>query len=83
MAVGQFLLDEGGIRIGDTDNQMFTQRFAGQKVFHVVVVENLKSPVYDADIVFKIVGWHLYLSRPVLTADDSGREPASAHLNPA
>lgn len=83
MAVGLFLLDEGGVRIGDTDHQMFTQRFTGQKVFHMVIVKNLKSPVYDADIVFKIVGWHLYLSQPVLTADAGGREPASVHLNQA
>jgi hypothetical protein len=62
---------------------MLTQRFTGQKVFHVVVVENLKSSVYDTDIVFKIVGWHLYLSQPVLTVDAIDREPASVHLNQA
>jgi hypothetical protein len=40
---------------------MSAQRFAGQKVFHVIIVKNLKPSVYDGDIVFKFIGMHLYL----------------------
>jgi hypothetical protein len=41
---------ERGVRVGDPDHQVAAAGLPGQKVPEVVIVQNLKATVYDANV---------------------------------